>query len=426
MSTPFTPSKEPSTKRQLIVFTDNFPFGGGETFFEAELDRLVSAFDVTVISSSTSDHQTRSVPFGVNVLRYNPRHARLSGSEKLATLIRMMGSRFGPAEVGSILRTHTRIIDRLKVSLSAFAMSRRLYTYVQQTIGLTSSSEVILYFYWFNYKPIYFALKLANTKVKLVSRVHGYDLYNERQASGRHPFRHLVDARLNNVLFVSKTGMDYYLNTFAITPSFKHQVLYLGTRKPPVLPSPASGKDWVIVSCSNVIELKRIDRIVESLAALDVSDRHLNWIHFGDGPLLDAITQQAHALLDAKPNVTFELRGAIRNADLMQFYQTHPVDCFITLSSTEGIPVSIMEAMSYGIVVLATDVGGIKEMLPADYPYVVDPSVSAAQVASLIQTLMDLAPAQRAALSQALIDQWATHFNEETNAMKLIACLNER
>ena len=53
----------------------------------------------------------------------------------------------------------------------------------------------------------------------------------------------------------------------------------------------------------------------------------------------------------------------IPNKDVYSYYQTHPVDLFVNVSSSEGLPVSIMEAISYGIPVIATDVGGTSEIV---------------------------------------------------------------
>ena len=39
------------------------------------------------------------------------------------------------------------------------------------------------------------------------------------------------------------------------------------------------------------------------------------------------------------------------------------IDLFINTSSSEGVPVSIMEALSVGIPIIATDVGGTKEIV---------------------------------------------------------------
>ena len=40
-----------------------------------------------------------------------------------------------------------------------------------------------------------------------------------------------------------------------------------------------------------------------------------------------------------------------------------PVDVLINTSSSEGLPVSIMEAMSFGIPIIATNVGGTSELV---------------------------------------------------------------
>jgi len=47
----------------------------------------------------------------------------------------------------------------------------------------------------------------------------------------------------------------------------------------------------------------------------------------------------------------------------MKYYENNGVDLFINLSDIEGIPVSVMEAMSYGIPSIARDVGGISELV---------------------------------------------------------------
>jgi glycosyltransferase involved in cell wall biosynthesis len=53
-----------------------------------------------------------------------------------------------------------------------------------------------------------------------------------------------------------------------------------------------------------------------------------------------------------------------KSKDEIEFlYKTVPIDLFINLSTTEGVPVSIMEAMSFGIPVLATEVGGNSEIV---------------------------------------------------------------
>lgn len=49
--------------------------------------------------------------------------------------------------------------------------------------------------------------------------------------------------------------------------------------------------------------------------------------------------------------------GYIANKDLLDWYKTNKPSIFINVSSSEGVPVSIMESMSCGIPTIATDVG---------------------------------------------------------------------
>ena len=57
------------------------------------------------------------------------------------------------------------------------------------------------------------------------------------------------------------------------------------------------------------------------------------------------------------------LHGTVDNSVILDYYGHHQVDCLISVSESEGIPVSMMEAISYGIPVLATDVGGVSEIV---------------------------------------------------------------
>jgi glycosyltransferase involved in cell wall biosynthesis len=55
--------------------------------------------------------------------------------------------------------------------------------------------------------------------------------------------------------------------------------------------------------------------------------------------------------------------GQCKNEEILRFYENNHVDLFISLSESEGLPVSMMEAQSYGIPILASNVGGISEIV---------------------------------------------------------------
>ena len=52
--------------------------------------------------------------------------------------------------------------------------------------------------------------------------------------------------------------------------------------------------------------------------------------------------------------------------EVIDYYQSHYIDLYLLTSSSEGLPIAIMEALSFGTPVIATDVGGIKEMIVPD------------------------------------------------------------
>ena len=48
---------------------------------------------------------------------------------------------------------------------------------------------------------------------------------------------------------------------------------------------------------------------------------------------------------------------------MFDFYKKNQIDVFVNVSDAEGVPVSIMEALSCHIPVVATDVGGVSDMV---------------------------------------------------------------
>ena len=91
-----------------------------------------------------------------------------------------------------------------------------------------------------------------------------------------------------------------------------------------------------------------------------MTDLPLRWYHIGDGPMKESLLLLANEL---PKTIRWKFLGAIPNREVQKFYAEHYVDAFINVSESEGIPVSIMEALSYGIPAIATDVGGVSEII---------------------------------------------------------------
>ena len=110
-----------------------------------------------------------------------------------------------------------------------------------------------------------------------------------------------------------------------------------------------SRKIFNIVTCARTIPLKRLERLAEVLSK--ITDRIICWTHIGDGESQEDLKQ--YVLKNMPDNVKVSLLGAIPNSQVYEMYRNTPIHVFINVSETEGIPVSIMEAMSFSIPVIA-------------------------------------------------------------------------
>lgn len=62
-------------------------------------------------------------------------------------------------------------------------------------------------------------------------------------------------------------------------------------------------------------------------------------------------------------NIHCDFRGFVPNEEGLNEYQIGEYQLFLNVSSSEWVPVSIMEVMSFRILCIATDVGGTREII---------------------------------------------------------------
>ncbi|MBI2722012.1 MAG: glycosyltransferase [Bacteroidetes bacterium] len=227
-------------------------------------------------------------------------------------------------------------------------------SYKNLVAQLKNAESPLLYFYWGdNLAWLIPYLKQQVPKVKIVLRLHGSDLYEHLKADYA-PLRNVIFKEANAIFTVSEFGQKYLQNKYP-KHSEKIHLARLGVFDQGL--NPTSDAAFTIVSVSNVIPLKRVALIFEALQLLKVD---ITWHHFGDGPLLQKLRDLS---TEARPGLTVSFHGYVSNQEIINFYATVPVHLFINVSTTEGVPVSIMEALSFGIPVIATNAGGTSELV---------------------------------------------------------------
>jgi glycosyltransferase involved in cell wall biosynthesis len=190
----------------------------------------------------------------------------------------------------------------------------------------------------------------------------------------------------------------------------------LGVAAAPARAVASQDGQWRFVSCSNVLPLKRVGLIAQVLQTLAQRhpQRRLAWTHFGDGPALPEL----RALVRAAPgNLQVTLAGRVPNEAVLAHYQTQPVDLLLLLSTSEGLPVSIQEALAHGIPVLATDVGGVAEAVHriGDNGALVPAQASAADIVSALEALLLDTPERIEGRREAAWRAWQQDFDAQTN-----------
>ncbi len=405
-----------ATKKHLILLTNHFPYGKGESFLENEINWLVDGFDQVVVI--TKEIETKDCRFSApnfTSIQVNPISTK---GEKIESVFLFLKN-FSLAlwclyqEVLNLKSIRKKISIRvIKKAFHDLFKALVLAKQIEKTIiSKQLSGTVLVYSYWFTSSAlatIFVAPK--SISVKRIARAHGSDLNPTLHADQYLAFRKIIASKLDKVYSVSDFGANILNELIGQKLSAKIEIAKLGTVMPTTLPTRIKDQGFLLVSCSNLIPLKRIHLIIEALSLLN--DLQIHWIHFGDGPLQGELEELASQHLN---HDKYEFRGYIKNADLMKFYEQNFVDLFINTSMSEGLPVSLMEAQSFGIPCLATDVGGSREIVSKVTGKLLSKEITPLEISNSIRELLLLSSDQKEVLRKNCISNWREHFNAETN-----------
>jgi glycosyltransferase involved in cell wall biosynthesis len=413
--------------KTLVLITSNFPFGTGESFIESEFPFLNRNFDRTIIiSQNTLGNITRTIPENVGVYRYNTSTSFLGFFCLPGLFILNSG------DIINILRKEIefRLISANKLTIRNFfhlfkkiIKAFQLKDFIIKKLNLEGINEsIVFYSYWLKTGAHAIALLNYRDSIK-IARAHGSDLYEEKTKSGYLPLLKFSAINLDAIFFISKQGMQYFEKKTKIhRPGFI--VSYLGSVGPAFENiNKAKSDKFVIVSCSNMVPLKRIDLIITALTIVETK-KEIRWLHFGDGILKEELEILAKSRLGPLKKVRYQFMGHYPNEELMKFYGSNQVDLFINASSTEGLPVSIMEAQSFGIPVIATDTGGVREVVTEGTGSLLSVDFRPDDLAEMIMHYEALTENEVNEIKGNAFNNWKLNFNASSNYEDFISKVN--
>lgn len=115
-----------------------------------------------------------------------------------------------------------------------------------------------------------------------------------------------------------------------------------------------------IVSARALLDLYRIDALLDALALLAADGVDFRCDLFGDGPARRALEARAHRL-GISDGCTFH--GAVAPARVEEFVAAS--DAYVSVSESDGVSLALLEALALGAVPVLSDI-------PANRPWVVD------------------------------------------------------
>lgn len=335
---------------------------GGEQFLETEVKYYTDI--ELIIMPKVKGNYLREIPSGIVIDDFLAKNSFIKS--KIIYLLKALRHKKIYRE---LISENFLNIKKLKIFFSSIYLYQMYYevldVYFSKVQGLTNT---IIYTYW-NDEVTYALQSLKNKyNYKLISRIHRGDLYKERRTFEYMPLKKQFTENIDTIYTITKGANHYLKDTYGFNEKLL-KVSRLGVDDRKIVTKSSPKNVFNIVSCSFLSEVKQVDKIIRSLKVIATQMKNVSffWIHIGDGVLYDELVSLAKSELYGLDNMRYSFVGNYENKKVYEFYSENEVDVFLNVSLSEGVPVSIMEAMSCHIPIIAPDVGGVKDMVVNNY-----------------------------------------------------------
>lgn len=386
----------------LRLFTSNYPYGFGESFLNNELPGLEKEFDEVVIYPYSKAGNIQSAFEGKHKIildEFKEHSFSLNFADNLFVLRVLLIEVLNSGKGGFVLKNFRKFGAQVKkgVLLSKWIERQEL------------RDNDAYYSFWMNEWALALAiLKKRTGSPNFVMRMNGWDIYNERHEGNYLPFRYFIYTQVTKAYTPSPTSTKYIkeLNMFPEKMSYS----FFGTKDygPAV---ERTSNEYTIFSCSSAIPLKRLEKIADVILQLKFP---VKWVHHGDGPTFETVLQKMNSAPDY---IQFEYTSKVDDYEEVLLKQKNLApDLFINLSTTEGLPVTFIEAMSFGVPILANDVGSCRDVITPLTGILVGSEDTPEKIAKEITKLQ--VQNKRMKDGTAIRDYWKENFYAETNYVR--------
>ena len=357
---------------KVIFVTANLPHGTDEAFIVPEINELLRAgHEVLVIPRSPKG----SVIHGKDLLPYARRESLCSPAVVLKAAKRMSIS---PIRTANCVATMLRRSRTTGIAVKNLAVIPKALWLAE--VAREWGAEHI-HSHWAGTTATMAMIASRISGIPWSFTAHRWDVVENN----------LLEEKVRNAhvaRFISEDGLKMAKN-IGIGPAPNARVLVMGVS----LPSQVERREgaWPIVVCpARLVEVKGHRFLLEAWRLLRNRGVHGELWLAGDGelrPQLETFVRTSGLAHSVK------FLGTLAHEELLRLYREMPVSAVVLASTDlgngnhEGIPVALIEAMGYGIPVVATKTGGTPELVKPGTGFLV-PAGDTVAMADAIENLL--------------------------------------
>jgi glycosyltransferase involved in cell wall biosynthesis len=273
--------------------------------------------------------------------------------------------RYNDLEVSAILFNEGRLADgvrKLGIPLYVFREDKKSFLQIFQAVRRILIEKNFNVVHSHGYKENMLAYLATRTQrdIRLIGTQHGMpEVFGEKKNIKHRLLSKinflLLARRFKHVVAVSMDINNMLVNHYGF-PEEKVTMIHNGIDLPEHCHD-RGGRDYFLIGSSGrLFSVKGYSLMVDiARKVLEKTDKIIFELA-GDGPDMALIQDQ---IKQYGLERSFILRGFVKN--ISAFYRR--LDLYLNTSLHEGIPMSVLEAMSYGLPVIAPSVGGLTEII---------------------------------------------------------------
>jgi glycosyltransferase involved in cell wall biosynthesis len=173
----------------------------------------------------------------------------------------------------------------------------------------------------------------------------------------------------------------------------------------------------VVLTVRRLVYKNGVDTLIEGANIAVKKNLRIVFLVVGKGPDSERVMLRINELGIA---ANFKLAGFVSDEDLPIYYNA--ADIFVLPSNSgEGLPLVALEAMACALPVIATDVGGVREILTEDYGKLVPPN----QPELLAKAILDFAAVDFSSRKKELRAMMEEKYSWDRNVERLVEIYEE-